>query len=82
MFWLNVEFQEYGLVFISNDTVEENEATADKKKPKNRRRRKKEEQEAATAALVTRDAISILGKVPGNLGKHSSLLFAVALGVL
>ena len=81
MFWLNVEFQEYGLVFISNDTVEENES-ADKKKPKNRRRRKKEEQEAATAALVTRDAISILGKVPGNLGKIPLRLIDVVLGVL
>ena len=57
--------QEYGLVFVSNETVEED---GNDRKKKNRRRRKKEEQEKDTAALVTPDALTVLGKVQGNLG--------------
>ena len=65
--------QEYGLVFVSNETVEED---GNDRKKKNRRRRKKEEQEKDTAALVTPDALTVLGKVQGNLGTLCSPLLS------
>ena len=60
-----MSLQEYGLVFISNDSVEDQE---DKKTSK-RRRKKKETEDQQKPALVTRDALQILGAVEGNLGK-------------
>ena len=66
--------QEYGLVFISDDTIDNNDKDKSKKNAENKNKPANKQDGVATADLVTPEAAEILRRTEGTLGKKLGLV--------